>query len=46
MTAPVTGDFEDKQFSAKEVGDKVVEQYDELQARVFYKYVMGKLLQS
>lgn len=37
-----TGDFEDKQFAETEVADKVVEQYDELQARIFYKYVMGK----
>lgn len=37
----VTGDFENKQFAEEEVADKVVEQYDELQARVFYKYVMG-----
>mmetsp|Transcript_19970 Transcript_19970/g.33153 ORF Transcript_19970/g.33153 Transcript_19970/m.33153 type:complete len:302 (-) Transcript_19970:159-1064(-) len=36
-----TGDFEDKQFAETEVADKVVEQYDELQARIFYKYVMG-----
>jgi hypothetical protein len=34
------GDFKDKQFQANEVADKVVEQYDEKQARVFYKYVM------
>jgi len=36
-----TGDFKDQQFGEKEVADKVVEQYDEKQARVFYKYVMG-----
>lgn len=35
------GDFKDKQFSEQEVADKVVEQYDEKHARVFYKYVMG-----
>lgn len=35
------GDFKDKQFEEKEVADKVVEQYDTEQARVFYKYVMG-----
>jgi len=36
-----TGDFKDKQFAKSEVADKVVEQYDEKHARVFYKYVMG-----
>lgn len=35
------GDFKDKQFSESEVASKVVEQYDEKHARVFYKYVMG-----
>ncbi|KAG7341798.1 type 11 methyltransferase [Nitzschia inconspicua] len=35
------GDFKDKQFSENEVADKVLEQYDEKHARVFYKYVMG-----
>lgn len=35
------GDFKDKQFEENEVSDKVVEQYDEKQARIFYKYVMG-----
>eukprot|EP00934_Nitzschia_sp_Nitz4_P000307 Nitzschia sp. Nitz4//scaffold190_size42200//27959//28953//NITZ4_007393-RA/size42200-snap-gene-0.81-mRNA-1//1//CDS//3329540147//307//frame0 len=35
------GDFKDKQFAENEVADKVVEQYDEQHARVFYKYVMG-----
>ena len=35
------GDFKDKQFNESEVADKVVEQYDEKHARVFYKYVMG-----
>lgn len=35
------GDFEDKQFAANEVAEKVIEQYNEKQARVFYKYVMG-----
>lgn len=35
------GDFKDKQFAENEVADKVVEQYDEKHARVFYKYVMG-----
>jgi hypothetical protein len=40
----VTGDFDNKQFAETEVADKVVEQYDELQARIFYKYVMGKVL--
>ena len=34
------GDFKDKQFAEGEVADKVVEQYDLKQARVFYKYVM------
>lgn len=36
-----TGDFKGKQFAESEVADKVVEQYDVEQARVFYKYVMG-----
>ena len=36
----VTGDFKGKQFDKEEVADKVVEQYDLKQARVFYKYVM------
>ena len=36
----VTGAFDGKQFEKTEVADKVVEQYDEKQARVFYKYVM------
>mmetsp|Transcript_41813 Transcript_41813/g.50144 ORF Transcript_41813/g.50144 Transcript_41813/m.50144 type:complete len:309 (-) Transcript_41813:255-1181(-) len=40
-TAAVKGDFKDTQFSQVEVADKVVEQYDDEQARVFYKYVMG-----
>lgn len=35
-----TGDFKDKQFEKEEVADKVVEQYDEERARVFYKHVM------
>jgi sarcosine/dimethylglycine N-methyltransferase len=35
------GDFKDKQFSESEVASKVVEQYDEEHARIFYKYVMG-----
>jgi len=35
------GDFEGKQFCETEVADKVIEQYDEKHARVFYKYVMG-----
>mmetsp|Transcript_11268 Transcript_11268/g.23858 ORF Transcript_11268/g.23858 Transcript_11268/m.23858 type:complete len:307 (-) Transcript_11268:60-980(-) len=35
------GDFKDQQFEQSEVADKVVEQYDEKHARVFYKYVMG-----
>ncbi|VEU42982.1 unnamed protein product [Pseudo-nitzschia multistriata] len=35
------GDFKDQQFEQNEVADKVVEQYDEKHARVFYKYVMG-----
>ena len=42
--AAVTGDFENKQFAETEVTKKVVEQYDELQARIFYKYVMGMQL--
>lgn len=42
MTDDVTGNFDGQQFAEKEVSDKVVEQYDELQARVFYKYVMGE----
>lgn len=37
----VTGNFDDKQFSETEVADKVVEQYNEKQARIFYKCVMG-----
>ena len=37
----VTGAFDDKQFSEHEVADKVVEQYNEEQARIFYKHVMG-----
>eukprot|EP00536_Pseudo-nitzschia_multiseries_P016107 jgi/Psemu1/312797/fgenesh1_kg.1019_\ len=37
----IKGDFKDKQFEKNEVADKVVEQYDEKHARVFYKYVMG-----
>ena len=36
-----TGDFKNKQFSEEEVASKVVEQYDEVHARTFYKYVMG-----
>jgi len=36
-----TGDFQNQQFGEREVADKVVEQYDEAHARVFYKYVMG-----
>ena len=40
----VTGDFKDKQFAKNEVADKVVEQYDEKQARVFYKYVMVRFV--
>ena len=36
-----TGDFKDKQFTQGEVADKVVEQYDEFCARVFYKVCMG-----
>lgn len=36
-----TGDFKNKQFAETEVADKVVEQYDLVHARVFYKYVMG-----
>ena len=39
-TDNTTGDFKGKQFDKKEVGDKVVEQYDEAHARIFYKYVM------
>lgn len=35
-----TGDFKDKQFQKEEVADKVVEQYDEERARIFYKHVM------
>jgi hypothetical protein len=35
-----TGDFKDKQFEKEEVADKVVEQYDEERARIFYKHVM------
>jgi hypothetical protein len=35
-----TGDFKDKQFEKTEVADKVVEQYDEERARIFYKHVM------
>ena len=35
------GDFKDKQFAESEVASKVIEQYDEAHARVFYKYVMG-----
>lgn len=38
--ATTTGDFKGKQFDKSEVADKVVEQYDEAHARVFYKYVM------
>jgi sarcosine/dimethylglycine N-methyltransferase len=41
VTTPDTGDFKGKQFAEAEVADKVVEQYDEKHARVFYKYVMG-----
>lgn len=41
MVTEATGDFKDKQFAKDEVASKVVEQYDEAQARVFYKYVMG-----
>ena len=41
--AEVTGDFTDAQFAETEVADKVVEQYDEAQARVFYKYVMVRI---
>lgn len=37
----IKGDFTDQQFKENEVADKVVEQYDEKCARVFYKYVMG-----
>ena len=39
----VTGDFKGKQFDKEEVADKVVEQYDLKQARVFYKYVMVRV---
>lgn len=35
------GDFQDKQFSENDVAEKVIEQYDEKHARVFYKYCMG-----
>ena len=31
----------DKQFSKEEVAEKVLEQYDEEQTRIFYTYVMG-----
>eukprot|EP00529_Nitzschia_sp_RCC80_P030677 CAMPEP_0113456130 /NCGR_PEP_ID=MMETSP0014_2-20120614/8728_1 /TAXON_ID=2857 /ORGANISM="Nitzschia sp." /LENGTH=302 /DNA_ID=CAMNT_0000347573 /DNA_START=118 /DNA_END=1026 /DNA_ORIENTATION=- /assembly_acc=CAM_ASM_000159 len=41
MSDAAKGDFKDKQFAETEVADKVVEQYDLEQARVFYKYVMG-----
>jgi len=41
MAEEVTGDFTNKQFEEQEVADKVVEQYDLKQARIFYKYVMG-----
>jgi hypothetical protein len=40
MAATDTGDFKDKQFEKAEVADKVVEQYDEECARIFYKHVM------
>jgi len=36
-----TGDFKNQQFGVTEVAAKVVEQYDEAHARIFYKYVMG-----
>jgi hypothetical protein len=39
-----TGDFKDKQFQKEEVADKVVEQYDEERARIFYKHVMVSVL--
>jgi hypothetical protein len=39
-----TGDFKDKQFQKEEVADKVVEQYDEERARIFYKHVMVSFL--
>jgi cob(I)alamin adenosyltransferase len=35
-----TGDFKNKQFEKDEVAVKVVEQYDEARARIFYKHVM------
>lgn len=41
MATGATGDFKDKQFSKDEVSSKTVEQYDEKQATIFYKYVMG-----
>ena len=34
-------DFVGKQFTKDEVADKVLEQYDEEQTRVFYQCVMG-----
>jgi sarcosine/dimethylglycine N-methyltransferase len=37
----VIGDFTGKQFEITEVADRVVEQYNEKQARVFYQCVMG-----
>mmetsp|Transcript_19341 Transcript_19341/g.23093 ORF Transcript_19341/g.23093 Transcript_19341/m.23093 type:complete len:313 (-) Transcript_19341:582-1520(-) len=41
IDANQTGAYDGKQFSEKEVADKVVEQYNEAHARTFYKYVMG-----
>ena len=39
-TTTTTGDFKGQQFKEEEVADKVVEQYDEKHARIFYKHVM------
>jgi sarcosine/dimethylglycine N-methyltransferase len=41
VTTTTCGDFTGKQFDSDEVADKVVEQYDHQQARIFYQYVMG-----
>ena len=37
MTEKDTGDFKGKQFGEVEVADKVLEQYSEAHARIFYK---------
>ena len=42
-TTTTTGDFTNQQFDKTQVADKVVEQYDEKHARIFYKHVMVRM---